>query len=101
MANVIGNLIKNNIDINDEVISTNMLSSGKAAADVYLDATLTSSTPELRAIYSASLNQIVGGHTALTELAVSKGWAKPYASPIQQLNEAYNESKTVIKPAGK
>ena len=32
MANLIGNLIKNNVDINDEVISTNMLASGKAAA---------------------------------------------------------------------
>ncbi|MDU4889788.1 MAG: spore coat protein [Clostridium sp.] len=95
MSNIIGNLIKNNVNINDEVISTNMLSSGKAAADAYLNATLTSSTPELRAIYSAGLSQIVGGHTALTELAVNKGWAKPYNSPIQQLTDTYNESKTV------
>lgn len=97
MANLIGNLIKNNIDINDEVISTNMLASGKVAADAYLNAALTSSTPELRAIYSASLNEIVGGHTVLTELAVTQGWIKPYDSPVQILNEAYNESKTVIK----
>ena len=95
MSNIIGNLIKNNVNINDEVISTNMLSSGKAASDEYLNATLTSSTPELRAIYSAGLSQIVGGHTALTELAVNKGWAKPYNSPIQQLTDTYNESKTV------
>jgi len=95
MANLVGNLIKNNININDEVISTNMLSSGKAAADAYLNATLTSSTPELRSIYSSGLSQIVGGHTALTELAVNKGWAKPYNSPMQQLTDIYNESKTV------
>lgn len=98
MVNLIGNLIKNNVNITDEVISTNMLSSGKAAADAYLNATLTSTTPELRSIYTASLSQIVGGHTALTELAVNQGWAKPYNSPMQQLTDTFNESKTVINP---
>lgn len=96
MAKLIGNMIKNNSNISDEVISTSMLSSGKAAADAYLNATLTSSTPELRSIYSASLNQIVGGHTALTELAVTQGWAKPYDSPVKQLTDTYNKSKAVI-----
>ncbi|KAJ50995.1 spore coat protein CotF [Clostridium tetanomorphum] len=96
MAKIIENMIKNNVNINDKVISANMLSAGKAAADAYLNATLTSSTPELRSIYSASLNQIVGGHSALTELAVNEGWDKPYDSPKQQLTDTYNELKTVI-----
>ncbi|HDK7162069.1 TPA: spore coat protein [Clostridium botulinum] len=96
MAKIIENMIKNNININDEVISISMLSAGKAAADAYLNATLTSSTPELRSIYSSGLNQIVGGHSALTELAVNEGWAKPYDSPKQQLSDTYNESRTVI-----
>lgn len=51
MKNMIGNLIKNNIDINDEIIALSMLSSAKEAADLYLNSTLTSSTPELRARY--------------------------------------------------
>ncbi|MGO0916269.1 spore coat protein, partial [Clostridioides difficile] len=42
-------------------------SSAKASANMYLNSALTSSTPELRAIYSASLTQMVEGHTALTE----------------------------------
>ncbi|WP_251861843.1 spore coat protein [Clostridium sp. Marseille-Q2269] len=96
MAKIIENMIKNNINVNDEVISLNMLSAGKAAADAYLNATLTSSTPELRSIYSASLNQIVGGHSSLTELAVNEGWAKPYDSSKQQLSDTYNESRNVI-----
>ena len=53
MTNIIGNLIKNNVDINEEIIALSMLSSGKEAADMYLNSTLTSSTPELRAMYSA------------------------------------------------
>lgn len=96
MKNVIGNMIKNNVDINDEIIALNMLSSGKEASDMYLNSTLTSSTPELRAIYSASLGQMVEGHTALTELSVNKGWIKPYNASNEQLTYFYNESKIVI-----
>ncbi|CEI73605.1 MULTISPECIES: spore coat protein [Romboutsia] len=96
MRNMLGNLIKDNADLNDEIIALGMLSSAKEAADMYLNSTLTSSTPELRALYSASLTQMVGGHTALTELSLNKGWIKPYDTPIQQLTCAYNESKHVI-----
>lgn len=96
MTNIIGNLIKDNIDITDKLISTSMLSAAKECADMYLNSTLTSSTPELRAIYSASLGQMVEGHTALTELAVNKGWLKPYCTPTEQLTCSYNESKSVI-----
>ncbi len=63
---------------------------------MYLDSALTSSTPELRSIYSASLTQMVEGHTALTELSINKGWVKPYDSPKQQLMCSYNESKNII-----
>lgn len=97
MVSMLSNMIKNNTDISDEVIASNMLASGKAAADAYLNATMTSTTPELRAVYSGSLNQIVGGHSALTELAVKRGWEKPYSSPTQQLSEAYNKSKMMVE----
>ena len=96
MRNMIGNLIKSNIDIDDKLIVASMLSAAKEAADLYLNSALTSTTPELRAIYSASLIQMVEGHTALTELAVNKEWFKPYDTPIQQLTCSYNESKNVI-----
>lgn len=96
MRNMIGNVIKNNIDIDDKMIALSMLSSAKEAADIYLNSALTSSTPELRGIYSASLTQMVEGHTALTELSLNKGWIKPYDNPTQQLTCSYNESKNVI-----
>ena len=96
MRNMIGNLIKNNVDINDKIIALSMISSAKESADMYLNSTLTSSTPELRAIYSAALTQMVEGHTVLTELSVNKGWIKPYDAPIQQLTCSYNDSKDVI-----
>jgi len=97
MNTFLNNKIKNNIDINDEVIINNMLASGKGAADAYLNATMACATPELRALYGSSLNQIVGGHTALTELAVKKGWEKPYDPASQQLSSAYNKSQLTMK----
>lgn len=96
MANMIGSVIKGSMNINDEIISSSMLSAAKEAADLYLNATLTSNTPELRTIYAASLGQIVEGHTTLTELNVNKGWIKPYDNPINQLSDSYNESRQVI-----
>lgn len=93
---IMDNIVRGTTDINDEIIAGNMLASSKGAADAYLNATLTSSTPELRAIYSASLNQIIGGNSALTDLAVNRGWVSPYNEPSQQLAETFNKSKTTI-----
>lgn len=96
MSTIMSNIVKNTTDINDEVIVSSMLASAKSAADAYLNATMTSTTPELRALYSSSLNQVVGGHSALTELVVNKGWINPYDSPSQQLSEVINKTETTI-----
>ncbi|AKN30976.1 spore coat protein [Clostridium carboxidivorans P7] len=96
MSVILSNIVKNTTDINDEVISGSMLSSAKSAADAYLNATMTSTTPELRALYSASLNEVVGGHSALTELAVNKGWVNPYNSPTEQLSDVVDKSQSTI-----
>ena len=59
--------------------------------------TMTSATPELKAIYSSSLNQIIGGHSALTELAINRKWASPYDAPAQQLAMSFSKSETTVK----
>ncbi|GIM27645.1 spore coat protein [Clostridium polyendosporum] len=97
MSTILSNIVQNTTDINDEVIAGNMLASAKSAADAYLNATLTSTTPELRAIYSSSLNQVVGGHSALTELTINKGWDNPYNPPTQQLSDVVNKTETTVK----
>lgn len=91
------NIVKNTTDIDDEVIVGNMIASAKGAADAYLAATLTSSTPELRAIYSASLTQVIGGHSALTELAINREWVSPYSTPSEQLMNSFNKSKSAVE----
>ncbi|OBR93530.1 MULTISPECIES: spore coat protein [Clostridium] len=97
MASILNNIVKNTTDINDEVISGSMLSSAKGAADAYLNATMTSTTPELRALYASSLNQVVGGHSALTELVINRGWNNPYDSPTQQLSDVVNKAETTVE----
>lgn len=96
MSNILSSIVKNTTDINDKVISGNMLASAKSAADAYLNATMTSTTPELRALYSSSLNQVVGAHSALTELTVNRGWINPYSSPTQQLSDVVNKTETTV-----
>jgi spore coat protein CotF len=97
MASILGNIVQKTTDINDEVISGNMLAAAKGAADAYLNATITSTTPELRAIYSSSLNQVVGGHSALTELTIKKGWIKPYNPPTEQLLDVVTKAETTTE----
>ncbi len=89
-------IAKNTTDLNDEIIAGNMIGSAKTAADAYLNATMTSATPELRAMYSSSLNQIIGGHSALTDLAVNRGWVSPYSEPAQQLAETFSKSQRTV-----
>ncbi|MDF2547805.1 MAG: hypothetical protein K0R93_2703 [Anaerosolibacter sp.] len=97
MASLLNTLMGNNGNqLDDQTIANDMLMGSKAAASAYLTATLECATPELRAMYGSSLNQIVGGHGALTELAVNRGWYKPYDMPDQQLTETVYQSQTVL-----
>lgn len=96
MSTILSNIVQKTTDINDEVISGNMLASAKSAADAYLNATMTSTTPELRALYSSNLNQVVGGHSTLTELTINKGWINPYNPPNQQLSDVVNKAETTV-----
>ena len=70
-----------------------MLVAAKEEAKMYLDATLTSTNPELRLIYSNGLNQMVTGHSAVTELSICKNWIKPNTPLFEQLLDIYNNSE--------
>ncbi len=90
---LLGNRVKDGMDVNDEIIASTMMASAKSAAGAYFTSTLASTTPELKAIYSSSLTQILGGHTAVTELAIKRGWVNPYDTPTQQLTETLNKNR--------
>jgi spore coat protein CotF len=97
MSTIISNMVQGTTNINDEVIASDMLAGAAAGAGAYLAATLKASTPELKAIYSSSLSQVMSGHSALSELAINRGWVKPYDDPAQQLMEAYSKSIETIQ----
>lgn len=96
MASILGNIAKNNTAISDEIIATNMISAAKGSANAYLNAAMTSPTPELKAMYTSGLSQIINGHSALTQLAINRGWEQPYNPPTQQLSSAYDKADTLM-----
>ncbi len=98
MASLLQNLMGNENDfkINDQVIANDSLMALKGASMAYLGATLESVTPEVRRMYSEFLTQCVMAHEAMTQLAVKKGWYKPYLAPEEQINEAFKQSEWVL-----
>ncbi|MCK8817137.1 spore coat protein [Natroniella sulfidigena] len=96
MGNLMSSLV-NGDNLKDQTVANDMIAGSKSAATAYLSAILESSTPELRSMYTDSLNQILAGHAALTDLAVNKDWYKPYDMPEQQLSEIFNQSQQLVE----
>jgi spore coat protein CotF len=97
MPSLLENITRKTTSINDEVIVNSMITAASGATTVYLGAAMTSPTPELRAMYSSVLSQIIVGHSALTDIVIKKGWAQPYNPPVQQLSGAYDKSTEVLQ----
>ncbi|WP_026476875.1 spore coat protein [Alkaliphilus transvaalensis] len=100
MGSLLGNMVKSNTDINDEVIINTLMASTVGGANAYLNATMAAATPELRAMLASNVNLMIGRNSALGALAMKKGWERPYSSPSQQLAETYDKSKQVVHPKG-
>ena len=97
MLKMISDLIKDNVNIDDKVIAESMMTAAKNGALLYLNSTLTSTTPELRGIYTASVGQMLEGDAALTALSIKKQWVKPCGSSIAQLSCAVNCAKDIVE----
>lgn len=97
MLKMIGDLIKDNMNIDDKLIAESMMTAAKDGALLYLNSAITSTTPELRGIYTAAVGQMMEGDTALTELSIKKGWIKPCESPINQLSCAINCARETVE----
>jgi spore coat protein CotF len=99
MASLLGAIFGDVSMPKDSVIANDMLAGAKAGAAAYLAASLESATPEVRRLFSQYSAQIAQGHEALTELAVKKGWYKPYDAPADQLQETFHQSQGVLGQA--
>jgi spore coat protein CotF len=96
MMKIISDLIKDSANVDDKVISESMMAAAKGGALLYINSALTSTTPELRAIYSASAAHMMEGDAALTELYIKRQWVKPYEAPISMLNCTVDCAKNTV-----
>ena len=101
MASLLGAIFggNNNNTQKDAVIANDMLVGAKVAASAYLAASLECATPEIRRLFAQYSAQSAQAHEALTELAVKKGWYKPYDLPADQLQQTYEQSQGVLSQA--
>ena len=98
MASLLQNILGNDEDfkINDQVIANDTLMSLKGSATAFLGATLESSTPEIRRMYSEFLDQSIMAHEGMTALSIKKGWYKPYISPEEQIAQTFKQAEWVL-----
>lgn len=92
MTSILKNIAKDRADMSDDVIMTSMMVSSKAITTAYYTAAMASTTPELRAMLSSGLTQLMVGHAAITDLSIKNGWEKPYSSAAEQLHDVYAQS---------
>lgn len=96
MMKIISDLIKDSANVDDKVIAESMMAAAKSSALLYLNSAMTSTTPELRAIYSASAAHVLEGDAAITELCIKKGWVKPCEPPISMLSCAVDCARSTV-----
>ncbi len=92
MKNLINTVLGSDAQITDEMLANISLQGSKGASAAYLTATLESATPEVRRMFGEFLTQSVMSHETLTNMAIKKGWYKPYHTPDEQVSQAYQQA---------
>ncbi|MGI5920529.1 MAG: spore coat protein [Syntrophomonadaceae bacterium] len=97
MANLIGQFFNDITDQSlDQTLSLSAMATAAAGAQLYLSATLASTTPELRAVLAGFVAQKTAEHEAITNYIMNRGWMNPYDDPTKQLETCYQESQSVL-----
>lgn len=93
MSSLIGSIFSGTTgESADKLIAYNAAYSAAANAQAYFTATLTTTTPELRAFLSSYCTQSLTGHQGIMEYMVQKKWVNPYDDPDSQLSRVAQES---------
>lgn len=80
----------------DSTLAISSISSTAVAAIAYLNAALSSTTPEVRRLFSEYATQSTMANEAITELAVSRNWINPYERPEAQLQSSMDKAQSVM-----
>lgn len=98
MTSIIGSIFSDTTDGSaDQTIAYNSAAGAAVAAQAYLTAALTSTTPELRRLYSEYCSQLVMGHEAMMGLMINNNWLSPYDAPEKQLHSVIQQSSPAMK----
>lgn len=98
MSSIIGSMFSNATDMSsDKVIAYNASAGAATAAQAYMSATIVSTTPEIRRLFSEYMTQSLMGHEALMGLMVKNEWTKPYDTASSQLQNALQQSQPVVQ----
>lgn len=98
MGSIIENIVgATDIKLNDQIIANDTLFGLKGAATAYLAATMESSTPEVRRMWSEYLSQTILAQEAMAALAIKRGWYKPYINPDEQISQVYEQSQSILR----
>lgn len=83
--------------LSNAIIANDMIVGTKAGATAYLAASLESATPEVKSLFFNNVTQMTQSHQSMTELALKKGWYKPYQPPVEQLTETFAYSQNFTR----
>lgn len=81
----------------DRTIGIGLIDAATAKAQMYLTATLASTSPELRHILLTHLQNAISEHENVTKLAVEKGWVKPNITTDQMVKEAAAHVQPILQ----
>ena len=93
MASLMGSIFSGTTgESADKLIAYNAANGAAANAQAYFTATLTATTPELRAFFSSYCTQSLTGHQGIMDYMIQKKWVNPYEDPDNQLSRVAQES---------
>lgn len=97
MGNLMGSFFGNTANKSaDETMAATAINGANTSATAYLAATLDSTTPEVRRLFSEYCMQSITGQEVLVGLAIKKGWNSPYDTPVSQLESSVQQSQSVL-----
>lgn len=82
--------------MSDKDIASDMLKDSKFGVSMLSMAAAEATNPQLRQLINGQLTASVNEHHRLSDIAIKKGWYKPYPSPQEQLSNDYKESQGLV-----
>lgn len=82
--------------LNDRIIALDMLASSIGAANALCAASTVAGNPDLKRLYKEFLQEALTGVDTLETYVTDQGWAKPFASPEEQLQLTLEHADEVV-----